>query len=35
MLVALRGAFKKVHPSGEFRNLREYLDFRRLNVGAL
>ncbi|KID93366.1 BcSTC4, sesquiterpene cyclase, partial [Metarhizium majus ARSEF 297] len=34
MVSALRDAFRCVHPSGDFKTLEEYLQFRRLNVGA-
>ena len=34
MLDALRDAFRCVHPERDFRNIDEYLQFRRLNVGA-
>jgi hypothetical protein len=34
MLDALRGAFRCVHPEGNFSTVNEYLKFRRLNVGA-
>jgi hypothetical protein len=35
MLQALLAAFKCVHPPEEgFKSLKEYLSFRRLNVGA-
>ena len=34
MLDALRDAFRCVHPERDFRNVDEYLQFRRLNVGA-
>ena len=35
MLNALRGAFRCVHPDkGGFQSIKDYLRFRRLNVGA-
>ncbi|KAJ6197248.1 isoprenoid synthase domain-containing protein [Bipolaris maydis] len=34
MLEALRGAFRCVHPEGNFPTVDSYLAFRRLNVGA-
>ena len=34
MLGALRQAFRCVHPDREFRNVDNYLEFRRENVGA-
>ncbi|KAF2228525.1 hypothetical protein EV356DRAFT_562544 [Viridothelium virens] len=34
MLQALRGAFRCVHPEGNFPTVERYLEFRRLNVGA-
>lgn len=34
MVEALRDAFRCVHPEGEFKSVEEYLEFRRLNVGA-
>ncbi|KID81896.1 BcSTC4, sesquiterpene cyclase [Metarhizium guizhouense ARSEF 977] len=34
MVSALRDAFRCVHPNGDFKTLEEYLQFRRLNVGA-
>lgn len=34
MLNALRDGFRCVHPDKGFRNMNDYLDFRRLNVGA-
>ncbi|KAF7882676.1 uncharacterized protein EAF02_006039 [Botrytis sinoallii] len=34
MIEALLGAFRYVHPKGDFHSLEEYLNFRRSNVGA-
>ena len=34
MLNALRNAFRNVHPERSFRSVDDYLQFRRLNVGA-
>ena len=34
MLNALRDAFRYVHPDKGFRNVNDYLHFRRFNVGA-
>ncbi|TEY39953.1 hypothetical protein BOTCAL_0446g00010 [Botryotinia calthae] len=34
MIEAVLGGFRCVHPNGEFQSLEEYLNFRRLNVGA-
>ncbi|KAF7932531.1 uncharacterized protein EAE98_003830 [Botrytis deweyae] len=34
MIEALLGAFRCVHPKGNFHSLEEYLSFRRSNVGA-
>ena len=33
MLEALHGAFRCVHPVEDFRNVDDYLQFRRMNVG--
>jgi hypothetical protein len=34
MIEALRDAFRCVHHDGDFGSVEEYLQFRRLNVGA-
>nr|ULA45395.1 (+)-alpha-trans-bergamotene synthase NsBERS [Nectria sp. HLS206] len=34
MIEALRDAFRCVHPNGDFTSVEDYLQFRRLNVGA-